>query len=194
MLSLADVMHREGKIFLRPEYGRLDNDWPAIAFEHKVLLYRLQVAYTRGRDVVISTGTLNPKLTPEPAYRGKILAAAVIEPGQEILTRNIVPPSIWRRHCLYLGRPKWPNSLPVLGLYHLPIKPPYPDAKALIPEAYGRLSYRSGRSPASAILVTEEERLRLMRLPVKRVELTLSPAVIQYQEQLKARMGKRMES
>jgi hypothetical protein len=92
MLTVADIMHPEGQIFLRPEFGRLDNNWPAMA---------------------------------------------------------------------------------------------------LIPHAYSQLDYRSGsgRLVGGAILVTGKERLRLMQLPVTKVELTLSQEVIEYQEQLK-RIGR----
>jgi len=195
-------MHPEGKIFLRPEYGRLGAGWPAIAFEKHAICRRLGEAYTRdarsftaprwSHDVVISTGTQNPELTPKVAYRGKILASAFIEPDHELATQDIVPAANWEQHCLYWGRPsKWSHSLPVLRLYHLAFKLPYPDAKTLIPSAYRSLSLRSGRPHGSAIVITDErERENLMRLPVKEVKLTLSPAVLAHQEARRNRIGK----
>jgi len=178
-------MHRDGKIFLRPEYGRLDESWPVIAFHKLAVLKRLASDYERGRDVVVRTGTLDKTLTLNPEYRGKLLAAAIIEPKQDIDTEDIVPASSWEDHCRRRGKPRWAHCLPALCLYHIATVKPYPDARELIPSAYRQLDYRTGRLRGSAILVTGKERLRLMKLPVTRVKMTLSEAVANFQATLR---------
>ena len=181
MLTIADIMHRDGKRFLRPEYGRLDGRWPVIAFHTHSVMKDLANTYDRGRDIVINTGTQDPKLTREPAYRGRIIAAAIIEPKQDISTEDIVPASSWEDDCRRWGEARWTHCLPALCLYHIVASEVYSDAKALSPHAYSELDYRSGRLRGSAILVRGKERFRLMKLAVTRVKMTLSQAVANFQ-------------
>jgi hypothetical protein len=179
--TVADIMHPEGKILLRPEFGLLGPRWPVIACEKLATLKQIQALYKRGRDIVISTG-IKDEITP-PQYQSMLLAAAIIEPRQSIATRDIIEPGVYQAHVERWGKERWPNASPILCLYHLPLI----DAHDIIPAAYSALSYTSGsgRPRGGALLVEGDERSAVMALPVEPVPLTLRPCVIEYQDLLR---------
>ena len=115
--------------------------------------------------MILSTGTLNPKLTTIPDYRGKLLAIVTIEPNQYIGTHKIVSPAAWARHIAKHGpNGLWPHSVPILSLYHVAIDLPYPDAKTYLTASYPELDYRTGRNPGSALVVSPSEKQSLFSL------------------------------
>jgi len=182
MKTVADIMHPDGNVLLRPEYGLFDGKWNAIACRNLKVLKSIQALYTRGRDIIISTGIIDTWTKPE--YQSKLLAAVNIEPRQEIATRRLVDPAVYAAHIARHGKELWPKASPILCLYHLPRI----NARHIIPNAYSALSYTSGsgRLVGGALKVTGSEREAIMALPVKHIPFTLTDDVIAYQELLRA--------
>ena len=81
-MIIADIMHPDGNILLRPEYGLFDGRWNAIACRNLTVLKSIQAIYTPGRDIIISTGIIDARTKPE--YQSQLLAAVTIEPRQHI--------------------------------------------------------------------------------------------------------------
>ena len=74
-MNIADIMRPNGKIYLRPEFGRIGKHWPCIAFRLMLELLKLVDVYEDG-DLILGTGTVNAENTREPTYRGKILTGS----------------------------------------------------------------------------------------------------------------------
>jgi hypothetical protein len=173
-LMIRDIMHPDGKIFLRPEFGRIGKAWPCIAFRLMSELEKLAGEYDEERDIVLGTGTLNADNTRDPAYRGKILTVTIIE-TRYAPTQEIVPPASWAHHCReHGGEAQWPHCLPALRIFSVgQATSPYPKAGSFIPNTYRALSYQFGRGRAAggAIQVWPGEQRNLMTLPLTEVTL-----------------------
>lgn len=170
MTTISDIMHPDGKIFLRSEYGRIGEKWPCIAFRLLSELEWLADHYEEGRDIVLGTGTINGKNTREPTYRGKILSAAIIV-TRCASTQEIVPPESWQDHCRrHHGEPIWPHCLPAVRIFNIgKDTSPFPKAGSYMPITYPKLSYGKsdrGRAAGGALLVTSQEQKNLMTLRV----------------------------
>jgi hypothetical protein len=173
-LTIADIIPPDGRIFLRPEFGRIGQPWPCIAFRLLSELEKLASEYKEGRDIALGTGTVNPENTRDPTYRGKILTAAMVE-ARYAPTQEVVPPASWAHHCrVHGGEPQWPHCLPARRIFNIgKATSPYPKAGSFMPVTYRQLSYQFGRGRAAggALLVTPEEQRNLMHLPLAEVTL-----------------------
>jgi hypothetical protein len=182
MATVADTMHFDGKVLLRPEFGLLGPRWPVIACRTLTILKSIHALYRRGRDIIISTGIIDDHTPPE--YRSVLLAAVTIESKQVGETRKYIHPANYQKHIALWGREQWPHCSPILCAYHLPLI----DAHDIIPDAYRQLGVLGeGRLRGGALLVEGAERARIMALPVKRVKIKYSPDVVAFQEELKRR-------
>lgn len=179
--TIADIMHPNGRIFLRPEFAPLGARWPCIAFSKKTARQRLRQSYRKSLDIIISTGTQNPEMTENPLHRGRIISVIKIEPGQEIATRNIVNKEVWEGSFKRWGKEKWPFALPALRIWHI-VDRPYPHAHDIIPKTYSLLGDPNGRG--NAVEVVGDERLSVMEVAVEEVAFELSQDVIEFQRVL----------
>jgi hypothetical protein len=55
MLTLGEILHPQANIWLRPEFERLSEEWPVMAFRNHATLLELGNQYQRGRDGADST-------------------------------------------------------------------------------------------------------------------------------------------
>jgi hypothetical protein len=180
-LTIADITHPDGRVFLRSEFAPVSGRWPCIAFSKKSARQRLRHEYQRSPDIIINTGTLNPEMTTNPLYRGKIISAVKIEPDQEIPSRKLVEKELWESSYRKWGKEKWPQALPALRIWNV-IGSPYPHAHDIIPEAYSQLGNPSLRG--NAVEVIEDERLNVMKVEVEELAFELSQDVIDFQKRL----------
>src|ERR1700722_14047112 len=116
MLTLGEILHPKANIWLRPEFGRLSEEWPVMAFRNHATLLELGNQYQRGLDIIISTGIIDELTATE--YQSPLLAAVICEPKQDIPTRRIVPKASLDRHLKRWGKEKWPHCFPLLCVYH----------------------------------------------------------------------------
>ncbi|AWJ94352.1 hypothetical protein Sp245p_31325 (plasmid) [Azospirillum baldaniorum] len=174
-------MEPGGKVFLKSEWGQIGDDWPCVSFTKKSVGARLTADFKPGRDVLVYVGTTNAEMTEDPAHRGRLISAVVIEPNQVISTGNIVPPEVWRRKLARWGN-RWPFSMAVLRAANL-LGPPYPDAHDVIPSAYR--SFALLRNRGGVVLAEGAEREQVMDLDIAEVTLRLRGDVTRYVEDRK---------
>jgi hypothetical protein len=180
-LTIADIMHPKGRVFLRSEFAPVSGLWPCIAFSKRTAREALRRNYQKGRDIIVSTGTQNPEMTTNSLYRGRIISATKIEPAQEKATREIVSREVWESSFQKWGKEKWPHALPALRIWRV-TGPPYPDAHDVIPKAYSQLGDPNIRG--SAVEVIGDERLKVMDVKVDEIIFELSQDVADFQRRL----------
>ena len=177
VLRVADLMATDGKVFLKSEWGPIGDNWPCLSFTKKAVGDRLRREFLPGRDILIYVGTGDPERTENPEHRRRFLSAIVMDPSQVIATSKIVPEWQWSKTVAQFGPNVWPFSMPVTKAA-LFTDDPLPPAWEVAPSAYGGLGSGLGRGGVSEAVGSE--RLAIMDLPVRLIELTLSPDVQQH--------------
>jgi hypothetical protein len=176
-MRVADMMRPEGRVFLKSEFGLIGNDWPCFSFTRKSLAERLQADFRPGRDIIIYVGTTSPERTENPDHRSRLISAVRVEPNQVLETRRIVPESKWRTTVARYGEGAWRYSMPVTAAAVIG-GPPFPEARAVVPNAYA--SFSSVQTRGTVVEAESGERDAVMRLEVVPVTLQLSESVRQY--------------
>jgi hypothetical protein len=167
-------MAPDGKVFLKSEWAPIGDNWPCLSFTKKAVGDRLRREFLPGRDVLIYVGTGDAQRTENPAHRRRLLSAIVVDPSQEIATSKIVPPWQWAESVAEYGRDAWPLSMPVTTAA-LFTDEPLPPAQEVAPLAYVGLG--SGLGRGGVVEAVGNERRAIMELPIRKIELTLSPDV-----------------
>ena len=152
---LKDIIAPLGKIFLKSEWGPVSDEWPAVSFSKKSVGERLRAEFGPDRDILLYVGTGNPELTRKPEHRRCILSAIKVEPNAIYATRDLVPPASWARAQKgYRGR--WESSMAVRHAWDIPS---LPSAKALSPESYRSLGFRSNWGNVTEVQASERDGL-----------------------------------
>ncbi len=114
-MKVHDLMSQDGRVFLKSEYGPISDYWPCLSFAKKSVGTRLN-SFHPGHDILIYVGTLNRDATEDPAHRGRLLSAVIIQLGQIIPTKDIIPPASWAESVRVwesAGRlTRWPSPAP----------------------------------------------------------------------------------
>lgn len=172
MEVVADIMSREGRVFLLSQYGPYDGeDWPCVSFP-KVVGPFLQAEFVAGRDVLIYTGTSTNK-TLHPDHRKRLLSAVVVDPTRMYPTLDLVPRDSAQRWGNEDGR-RWPEAMKAIVATEIATRP-FPAAADVAPNAYRTLGLPPRNLPSE---VRADERTAIMRLAISRVELGLSEATV----------------
>ena len=171
-MLVSDMMHEDGRIFLKSVFGQIGDNWPCVSFSRRSVGDRLRHEFIPGRDVMIYVGTQNRELTLNPDHRGRLIAAVVIEPSQILETRKIVPASAWAER----GE-RWPHSMAVVNAATL-FGPPFIHAHDIVPIAYRQFANVENRG--GVVLAEDGERLLVRGLEAYPLPIHLSPEVQAY--------------
>jgi len=177
-MLVGDMMQPDGRVFLKSEWAPIADRWPCVSYKRSNVGLKLRSEFQPGRDVLLYVGTTDPRHTEDPDHRSRLLSAVVVQPGQELETRKIIPPETWAASVALHGE-RWPFSVAVVRAAQLE-GPPFPDARALIPEAYASLG--EPRNFGSFVELVGEEREAARGLAAREVHLNLMPEVRAYIE------------
>ena len=183
MLRIQDVMKPDGRVFLKSEWGPIGDDWPCVSFTKKSVGDRLRAEFRPGRDVLVYVGTSNAEMTQNPAHRGRLLSAVVIQPKQVLETRKIIPPDIWQNTMNFWGKDRWPYAMAVTRATNI-VEKPLPHAHDIIPLAYRSFSELANRG--NVVEALDSERAAIMEIEVEEIELHLSEDVQHHLEMMEA--------
>lgn len=175
-MHVSDMMKPDGRVFLKSEWGQINDEWPCVSFTKRSVGDRLRREFVAGRDILIYVGTTNTEMTRLTEHRSRLISAVTIEPNQILETRKIVPPNAWAKSNAKWGD-RWPHSVAVLAAANM-VGPPYPAAHDIIP-----LAYRSFAEVANRGGVMEafgDERKAVMGLELEPVTLNLREDVLNY--------------
>lgn len=175
-MRVIDMMQPEGRVFLKPEFGEISNEWPCVSFTKKSVGERLRREFKPERDILIYVGTSNAATTRNPEHRSRLISAVSIEPRQILETRKIIPPEVWSKSEAEWGK-RWPYAMAVLKAASM-IGPPFPEARKLIPEAYSSLADMKNWGDVIELLSSERE--AVLSLTVESIILHLGKEVQKY--------------
>ncbi|MBB57581.1 MAG: hypothetical protein CMM42_10170 [Rhodospirillaceae bacterium] len=167
-------MKPDGRVFLKSEWGPIGDDWPCVSFTKKSVGDRLRTEFRPGSDVLVYVGTTNADMTQNPAHRGRLLSAVVIQPKQVLETRKIVPSEVWRNSIDRWGKDRWPHAMAVTRATNI-VEKPLPHAHDIIPLAYRSFSELANRG--NVVEALDSERSAVMEIEVEEIELHLSEDV-----------------
>jgi hypothetical protein len=176
-MQIAEMMKPDGRVFLKSEWGPIDDGWPCVSFTKKSVGDKLRRNFVSGRDVLVYVGTTNPEHTERPEHRSRLISVVSIEPKHVLETRNIVPPERWVAAVERYGGDRWPYSMAVLQAADI-IGPPYPHAHDVTRFAYRSLSEMANRG--SVVEVLGSERAAVKALPIHPLHLNLRKDVVAY--------------
>ncbi|WP_156447333.1 hypothetical protein [Bradyrhizobium yuanmingense] len=118
-MVLEDIVGPDTRLYAKSEWGPAGPLWPALSFSQQGIANRFGGIYTRGRDLVITVGTGNPKDTLDPAHRQRLMSIVDVAPNIIVATGELVEPETWKRAQLtHPGR--WKLSMPISAVGHLP--------------------------------------------------------------------------
>jgi hypothetical protein len=175
-MYVRDMMHPDGRVFLKSEWGPISDSWPCVSFTKRSVGDYLRLSFRPGKDILLYVGTTNPEMTENPEHRSRILSAVVIQPNQVLETRKIVPSASWQASFATWGD-RWPHAMAVTRAANA-LGPPFPDARSTIPAAYrafGEIANRGG-----VVEAIGEERDAAMSIEVEETVLRLSDDVRRY--------------
>ena len=170
------MMSPDGKVFLKSEWGQISDEWPCVSFTRPSVGKRLANEFRPGRDVLIYVGTGNAEMTEDPAHRGRLISAVVIQPSQVLDTKKIVPTAVWEQSVARWGN-RWPFAMAVVRAANL-VGPPFPDAHDVVPRAYRSFADLPNRG--NVVMAEGDEREQVMALDVHEIRLHLSGDVGRY--------------
>ena len=79
-MRLSDVVGKDGRIWVKSEWGPASDYWPAVSFSKRTVGDYLRQEFRPGRDAIVYIGTSNPATTERPEHRQRLLSAINIEP------------------------------------------------------------------------------------------------------------------
>jgi hypothetical protein len=140
-MLLSDVVGKDGRIWVKSEWGPASDYWPAVSFSKRTVGDYLRQEFRPGRDVIVYIGTSNPATTERPEHRQRLLSAVNIEPKQIIETRDCIPAESWEKAQKEF-RGRWLWSMPALDIWEIA---GFPLAHDLVPVAYRQLGQFANR-------------------------------------------------
>jgi hypothetical protein len=160
---VVDMMHEDGRVFLKSEWGQIGNDWPCVSFTKSSVGEFLRANFRPKRDILIYVGTTNAEMTENHDHRSRLISTVSIEPNQLISTKKMIPADVWARSTAKWGD-RWPHAMAVLNAANF-FGPPFPYAREVIPSAYASLGQLT--HPGGVADVFSLERKALMGLAVQ---------------------------
>lgn len=182
-MKIGDMMKPDGRVFLKSEWGLIGDDWPCVSFTKKSVGDRLRAEFRPGRDILVYVGTTNADMTKDPAHRGRLLSAVIIQPKQVLETRKIIPPAVWQNTLNRWGKDRWPYAMAVTRATNI-VENPLPDAHDVIPLAYRSFSELANRG--NVVEALDSERAAVMEIEVEEIELHLSEDVQRHLKMMEA--------
>ena len=168
-MRLREIAKHDSKFFLKSVYGPVNESWPAMSFTLPHLKTYLDRHYRQGHDFILLTGTSGKET--EPAFRGRLLTALLVDLTKSYRSEEIVPPEAWRRaQAEYPGQ--WEFSLGVVKAWRFEFPPQSVD---VLPQSYplmGQYPYRG-----SVREIEQEERERILSFEVTEEPISFRPAM-----------------
>ncbi len=185
-MRVSDMMHREGRVFLKSEVDQVGDNWPCLSFgkSKKRACDRFSKEFELGRDVVVFVGT-SKKNTQNPKHRSRLISAFTVDPREILETSKIVPTDEFAAKGSE-PHERWPYSFKVVDAANM-IGPPYRHARDVIPKGYGDL----GKLANFGDVVEAEgaERDAVMGLEVTPVKLNYTKSARNYLDGLGSPRG-----
>lgn len=175
-MLISDMMQPSGRVFLKSEWGPINDYWPCVSFTKPSVGAWLRREFVPGRDVLVYVGTTSPASTENPDHRSCLLSAVVIEPNQILETKKIVPVDSWNNSIEHHGD-RWPHALAAIRAADI-VGPPYPEARRVMPKSYRSFSEIANRG--NVIEAHPDERAAIMALEIKPLTLSLREGVAAY--------------
>ena len=171
-MQVRDLMHENGRVFFKSEYGPIGNRWPCVSFTKKSFGDKVRKAFKPGRDVLVYVGTKGID-TLDENHRGRLLSAVVVEPNQILKTEDVVSPQVWEQSVAKYGSGQWTFAMPVTKAAQFKARP-LPLASDFAPSAYSSLGKSNRWTIAEAI---DGERIAVMGCAVELMPLKLTTQV-----------------
>ena len=150
-MLLSSVVGKDGRIWVKSEWGPASEDWPAVSFSKRTVGDYLRQEFRPGRDAIIYIGTSNPATTEKPEHRQRLLSAVSIEPMQMLETRDCVPAASWEEAQRQF-RGRWLWSMPALGIWDFD---GFPLAHDILPATYRQLGQIVNRGRVVEVIPEE---------------------------------------
>ena len=96
-MVLKDIVAPDSRLYAKSEWAAASALWPALSFSQRGVANKFGGLYSQGRDFVITVGTGNPKETPDPAHRQRLMSIVDVAPNVIVATGDLVEPETWRR-------------------------------------------------------------------------------------------------
>jgi len=177
-MKVRDLMSADGRVYLKSEWGPISDYWPCVSFSKKSVATRLS-AFQSGIDILVYVGTTSPDSTEDPLHRSRLLSAVVVQPGQVLSTKEIIPPEAWQESVHHWGENRWVHAMAVTRAAVM-AGPPFPDAREVIPTAYSQIGWIENRG--NLVEAVGAEREAVMDLDIEEIKLNLRPGVRAYLE------------
>lgn len=166
--QLAQLLVPGSKLYAKSEFGPAHSGWPALSFSSQKIASNFAMETTRGKDFVIYVGTSNPKDTPNPSHRQRIVSVIDVEPSAIVQTKQIVSPDAWANaRAMYPGR--WDVSLRIARAWDVEN---FPYARDVMPVTYRR--FQSPATRGHPISVDTSDLMQLGQLNLIPVELSMT--------------------
>ena len=151
-MILQDVIAPDGRIFLKPEWGPISDEWPAVSFTRSTVGNRLRREFNPDRDVILYVGTGSPEATKEPEHRRRLLSAVKVEPNATYETSKLgsrqSPGATRSGNTKADGLIRWPFGVPGISSITACSRPDSADLSQARndPESRQRRRGRGGRA------------------------------------------------
>ena len=159
-MVLGDLVGPETRLFAKSEWGPAGALWPALSFSQRGVANRFGSIYTRGRDLVITVGTGNPKDTLDPTHRQRLMSIVDVAPNIIVATGDLVEPETWRR-AQQTHPDRWKLSMPIVRCWTFT---DLPEAKVCMPATYRRFANPTTRGKPIPVENADHETLLALQL------------------------------
>jgi hypothetical protein len=164
-MVLEDIVGPDSRLYAKSEWAPASALWPALSFSQRGVANTFGGVYLRGRDLVITVGTGNPKDTLDPAHRQRLMSVVDVAPNIIVATGDLVEPETWRR-AQQTHPDRWKLSMPIVRCWTFA---DFPEAKARMAATYRRFSNPTTRG--KPIPVDDTDLASLLGLELTAIEI-----------------------
>jgi hypothetical protein len=163
-LIVRDIASPNSKFFLKSEYARFGNRWPALSYTRPQVKAYLDKHYRQGFDFVLYAGTQGRE-TRDSADRGCLLSAVQIDLSKARPSAMVIPQESWAE--AQASNPgQWEYSLGVVKAWDFITRPRTRD---VLPVTYPIMGHPHNRGMVREI--AESERDSVLALPVDELQI-----------------------
>src|ERR1035437_10364254 len=192
-MLLSDVVGKDGRIWVKSEWGPASEDWPAVSCSKRTVGDFLRQEFRPGRDAIVYIGTSNPATTEKPEHRQRLLSAVSIEPMQVLETRDCVPAASWEEAQKQF-RGRWHWSMTALKIWDFD---GFPLAHDISPATYRQLGLIVNRGRVGEVVPEEREATLALQVhpvafepPQKAVGFGTTRAFLNLSDEIRREIGR----
>jgi hypothetical protein len=164
-MILGDLIDHDSRLYAKSEWAPAGAQWPALSFSQRGVANRFGSIYTRGKDLVITVGTGNPRDTLDPAHRQRLMSIVDVAPNIIVATGDLVEPETWKQ-AQQTHPDRWKLSMPIVRCWAFS---DLPEAKMCMMATYRNFANPTTRG--RPILIEDADRSTLLSLSVTAVEI-----------------------